>query len=241
VQLEEFAAEKLLLPVSDRPLAVEARKGLVRIDGGAAVYGRPDSQAAALFRVAKGGTVVPELARVDGMVKVELEKGRFAFVRGQDAREVKTAKPAAPKDFLSVPFREPPQISVNVEPEKGGVVASGDRFTLTGTVSDPLGILDMYVLVNDQKVFFRTVEPKAPDTTRVKFSTDFPLKEGANYVLVVARQTPDYGARRALVIRRRPAAVAQALSHADGAVGGWTRPEGTPPPPPPDARAAGKP
>jgi len=241
VQLEEFAAEKLLLPVSDRPLAVEARKGLVRIDGGAAVYGRPDSQAAALFRVAKGGTVVPELARVDGMVKVELEKGRFAFVRGQDAREVKTAKPAGPKDFLSVPFREPPQISVNVEPEKGGVVASGDRFTLTGTVSDPLGILDMYVLVNDQKVFFRTVEPKAPDTTRVKFSTDFPLKEGANYVLVVARQTPDYGARRALVIRRRPAAVAQALSHADGAVGGWTRPEGTPPPPPPDARAAGKP
>jgi carboxyl-terminal processing protease len=243
VQLEEFATEKLQLGIADRPLTVEARKGLVRLDGGAAVLARPDPQAGMLFRVAKGGAVVPELGRVNGLVKVELEKGRFAFVRPQDAHEVKSGKPATPKDFQSVAFREPPQISVNVEPEKGGLVASGDRFTLTGTVTDPLGLLDMYVLVNDQKVFFRTVDAKTADPTRIKFTTDFPLKEGANYVLVVARQTQDYASRKALVIRRRPAAVAQALGRPtpDGTAQGWVRPEGTPPAPPPDARAAGKP
>jgi carboxyl-terminal processing protease len=243
VQLEEFASEKLHLPVSDHPLAVDSRKGMVRLEGGTALLTRPENQAPTLFRVAKGGTVLPELARVNGTVKVELEKGRFAFVRSQDAHEVKVGKPATPKDFISVPFREPPQISLNFEPEKGGLVAAGERFTLSGTVTDPLGILDMYVLVNDQKVFFQTVDPKSADANRVKFTTDFPLKEGTNYVLVVARQTQDYASRRAVVIRRRPAAMAQALAHPslDNGVQTAVRPEGTPPSPPTETHAAGKP
>ena len=230
VQLEEFASEKLQLPVSDKPLAVEPRKGLVRLEGGTAVLARPDPQAVALFRVARGGTVVPALAKVNGLVKVELDKGRFAFVRSQDAHEAKAGKPSSPKDFQSVAFREPPQITVNIEPEKGGVVASGDRFTLTGTVSDPLGLIDMFVLVNDQKVFFRTVEPKSPDANRLKFTTDFALKEGTNYVAVVARQTHDYAVRKALVIRRRPAAVAQALARSsqEAAAQAETRAAGKP-------------
>ncbi len=242
VQLEEFATEKLQIPIADHPLSVEARKGLLRLDSGTAVLARPDAQSGALFKVNKGGAVVAELARVNGLFKVELEKGRFAFVRSQDAHEVKSGKVATAKEFQSVPFREPPQIAVNVEPEKGGVVASGDRFTLSGSVSDPLGLLDVYVLVNDHKVFFNTVDANSADPTHVKFTTDFPLKEGENYVLVVARQTQDYASRKALVIRRRPAAVAQALAHStqEAAAPGWVRPVDIPPAPPTPA-TAGKP
>ncbi len=242
IQLEEFASEKLQIPIADHPLTVEARKSLVRLDAGTAVLARPDPQSSALFKVAKGGAVVAELGRVNGTVKVELEKGRFAFVRAQDAHEVKSGKLATAKEFLPTPFRDPPVISVNVEPEKGGLVASGDRFTLSGTVSDPLGLLDMYVLVNDQKVFFSTVDASTPDPTHLKFTTDFPLKEGENYVLVVARQTQDYGARKALVIRRRPAAVAQALARSseEASGPGWVRPPEVAPPPP-AAQTAGKP
>ncbi len=224
VQLEEFATEKLQIPIADHPLNVDARKGLVRLEGGTAVLGRPDPQSGTLFKVAKGGAVVPELARVNGLVKVELEKGRFAFVRSQDAHQVKSGKLATAKDFQSLPFRDPPQISFNVDPEKGGVVATGERFTLSGSVSDPLGLLDMYVLVNDHKVYFSTVDATTADPTHLTFTTDFPLKEGENYVLVVARQTQDYASRRALVIRRRPAAVAQALTRSSQeAAAGWGR------------------
>jgi len=212
VLLEEFATEKLQIPIADHPLSVEARKGLVRLEGGTSIFARPDAGSSALFKVGKAGAVVPELARVNGLVKVELEKGRFAFVKSQDAHEVKTGKLATAKDFQSLPFRDPPRIAVNVEPDKGGVVASGERFTLSGSVTDPLGLLDMYVLVNDRKVYFSTVDATTPDPTHLTFTTDFPLKEGENYVLVVARQTQDYASRKALVIRRRPAAVAQALA-----------------------------
>jgi carboxyl-terminal processing protease len=241
IQLEEFATEKLQIPIADRPLQVEARKGLLRLEGGTAVLARPDPQAAALYKVAKGGAVVQALGRVNGTTKVELEKGRFAFVKSQDAHEAKAGKPATAKDFQSIPFREPPQITINVEPDKGGVVASGDRFTLSGLVSDPLGLLDMYVLVNDQKVYFSTVDASTKDPTHLKFTTDFPLKEGENYVLVVARQTQDFASRKALVIRRRPAAVAQGLARSteEATAAGWVRPAEAPPAPP--GRNAGKP
>ena len=70
-------------------------------------------------------------------------------------------------------------------------------------------MLDVYVLVNDQKVFFRSREPS--DDAKLKFTTDFALREGNNLVTVVARESQDFASRKTVVIRRRPAAVAQKL------------------------------
>jgi carboxyl-terminal processing protease len=67
-------------------------------------------------------------------------------------------------------------------------------------------------LVNDQKVFFRTSDSPKNEPTKLRFTTDFPLKEGSNSVVVVARQTQDFASRKVLILRRRPPAVAQALA-----------------------------
>jgi len=212
--LEEFSAERLNLPLADKPFTLEARKGSVRVESGAPVLAGPDERAPVMAKVKKAG-VLPVLARVNGLTKVETEKGRFGFLRASDTHEARNAK-AAPPELTAVPYREPPQIVLQVDQSQGGVVAPSDRFTLSGTVSEPKGLLDMYVLVNDQKVFFRTSDSPKNEPTKLKFSTDFPLKEGANTVMVVARQTQDFASRKVLIIRRRPAAVAQALARAQG-------------------------
>jgi len=178
------------------------------------VLAGPDERAPVMARVKKAG-VLPVLARVNGLTKVETEKGRFGFLRASDAHEARSAKAAAP-ELAATPYREPPQIVLQVDQSQGGVVAPSDRYTLSGTVSEPKGLLDMYVLVNDQKVFFRTSDSPKNEPTKLKFSADFPLKEGANTVMVVARQTQDFASRKVLVIRRRPAAVAQALARNQG-------------------------
>jgi len=208
--LEEFSTERLNLPVSDKPFTIEARKGSVRVENGAPVLAGPDDRAPVMARVKKAG-VLQVLGRVNGLTKVETEKGRFGFLRASDSHEARNAKAAAP-ELAAVPYREPPQIVLQVDQTQGGVVAPSDRFTLSGTVSEPKGLLDMYVLVNDQKVFFRTSDSPKNEPTKLKFTTDFPLKEGANMVMVVARQTQDFASRKVLIIRRRPAAVAQALA-----------------------------
>src|SRR5262249_11671840 len=143
--------------------------------------------------------------------KVETDKGRFAFVRAADAHESRNAKAAAP-ELAAGPYRQPPQIVLQGDQSQGGVGAPSDRFTLSRTGAEPKGRLDTYLLGHDQKVFFRTSDSPKNEPTKLKFSAEFPLKEGANSVMVVARQTQDFASRKVLVIRRRPAAVAQALA-----------------------------
>ena len=95
---------------------------------------------------------------------------------------------------------------MNVDPTQGGTVVDTERFTLSSVVSDPQ-LLDVFVLVNDQKVFFRG--RTADDGDKVKFTTDFALKEGNNLVTIVARESQDFASRKSVVIRRRPITVAQ--------------------------------
>ncbi|GMU58618.1 MAG: hypothetical protein AMXMBFR34_03810 [Myxococcaceae bacterium] len=215
--LEEFTTDKLDLPVApDGPaLAFEPRKGsTVRIADKADVYAAGDGKRV-LARLPKGATLV-EQARGATFSRLEWDKDRFVFVKTSDLRDAKGQKAAAPKDVSWSSFRAPAQITFNVDPAAGGAVVEGERFTLSSVVADPK-LLDLFVLVNDQKVFFKSKGEE--DGDKVKFTTEFPLKEGNNLVTVIARQTQDFSTRKTIVVRRRPAAaVAQS--------GGDPRPAG---------------
>ena len=143
---------------------------------------------------------------------MSLGEDRFAFVRTSEAREVKSGKAVPPKKVEWLTRLAPPAIQLDVDTSRGGVMANGDRFTLSGTVMDPDGLLDVYVLVNDQKVYFKAVDTQGDEPRKLKFSTEFALKEGNNNILVVAREDPDFASRKMLVVRRRPAEVAQKLA-----------------------------
>ena len=208
--LEEFVTERLVLPVAKEdaaPIALESKKGMVRLAEKADLLPSADPQAKPFARVAKGA-VLPELARGSQVVKVELEKDRFAFVRVAEAKDAKGARAAAPKELERFYLRSPPQITLSVDPSQGGTVVDQERYTLSGMVTDAQ-LLDVYVLVNDQKVFFKS-QPGSEDP-KLKFTTEFPLKEGNNYVTIVARESADYAGRKTIVIRRRPSAFAQKL------------------------------
>ncbi|MFZ5443617.1 MAG: MXAN_5808 family serine peptidase [Myxococcota bacterium] len=203
--LEEFTADKIMIPVSpDSTLALEPSKATVRINDKAEIFAAADGKRA-LAKLPKGA-VVTELARGGGMARVEWEKDRPVFVRLSDVRDAKGQKPAPAKDVEWAHLRSPAQISMNVDPSLGGAVVDGEKFTLSSVVNDPK-LLDVFVLVNDQKVFFRGATPE--DSGKVKFSTEFSLREGNNLVTVIARESADFATRKSVVIRRRPAAVAQ--------------------------------
>jgi carboxyl-terminal processing protease len=158
-----------------------------------------------LARLPKGA-IVTELGRGTSVAKVEWEKDRPVFVKLSDLRDARGAKAAPAASVEWSHFRSPAQISLNVDPSLGGAVVEQEKFTLSSVVSDPQ-LLDVFVLVNDQKVFFRGAGPE--DGGKVKFTTEFALKEGNNLVTVVARESQDFASRKTVVIRRRPAAVAQ--------------------------------
>lgn len=211
--LEEFLADKLMVPVDPEgsaPIALEAKKGTVRVAEKAELYGSADPRSTVIARLPKGA-VMNELARGANMARVEFGENRWAFAKVSDLRDARGQKPAplTGKDVEVVAYRSPAQITVNVDPAQGGTAVDSPTFTLSSIVTDPT-LLDVFVLVNDQKVFFKGRTPE--DGDKLKFTTEFALKEGNNFVTVVARETQDFAARRTVVIRRRAPAMAQKVS-----------------------------
>jgi carboxyl-terminal processing protease len=209
--LEEFLTDKLTIPVEAEglpPIALEPRKGTIKLVEKADVFASADPKANVIARLPKGA-VVSEQARGANVSRVEWGEGRFAFVKLSDVRDARGQKPALPKDMEYVSFRSPAQITVNVDAGQGGTAVDAANFTLSSVVTDPQ-LLDVFVLVNDQKVFFKG--RSADDGDKLKFTTEFSLKEGNNFVTIVARETQDFASRKTFVIRRRAAAVAAKVS-----------------------------
>lgn len=199
--LEEYTADKLVVPVTESSLAIEARRPVVvRVSDRAELFASADMKRP-LLRLPKGG-LVHEVAKGSNVTRLDLGEGRFAFARLQDVKEAKGLKVQPLKEADWLHARTPAQISLNVDPSQGGAVVEQEKFTLSGVVADRQ-LLDVFVLVNDQKVFFRG--RTAEDGDRLKFSTEVPLKEGNNLVTVVARESQDFASRKTIVVRRRPA------------------------------------
>ncbi len=214
--LEEYTAEKLQIPVAGEdapPVAFEVKKGTVKLGDKTDLLPSADPNAKPIARLPKGG-VFNEVARGGQVSVIQWDQDRVAFVRLADVKDAKGAKAAAPKEIAYVAMREPPQISLSVDPQAGGVVTDGDRFTLSAVINSPV-LLDAYVLVNDQKVFFRAADPA--EEGKMKFTTDFTLKEGNNYVTVFARESQEFLGRKTVLVRRRPVAVAQKMQESSTA------------------------
>lgn len=208
--LEEYTTDKLQIPVvrDDLPaIALEPKRGVVKLAEKTELYVSAADDARPLLTLAKGAQL-SETARGSKVARVELDKERFAFVKLADVKDAKGAKAQAPKDLVFKHFRRPPEIVLSVDPAQGGTVSDAERFTLSAVVTDP-DLLDVFVLVNDQKVFFKGHQPG--DDAKLKFTTEFSLKEGNNLVTVVARESQDFAARKSVVIRRRAPAIAQKL------------------------------
>jgi carboxyl-terminal processing protease len=207
-KMDEFISEKIDWPVAKDEPAVTPAKGAVRIEAAEAVLRTGAAPSAWPIATVKKGAVLPADARVGDFWRVEWQKGRFAFVADGDVKPSK-----APRSGVAVHAwqREPPRVALTPDPMKGAPVVEGDALKLQGTASVPPAVegggklRDVFVFVNDQKVFFKVV-PEAATASSLEFQADLPLKPGNNVVTVVAREDDEFQTRRSVVIYRRPQA-----------------------------------
>ena len=209
-KLEEFVSEKVEIPVSPPSPARQPATGAVKVVALLAPVRSGAAAGSAPLAEASRGAVLPVTARIGDFYRVEWDKGRFGFVPAADVEPTKGKREGT---IARVWQREPPRIAITPDPSKGATVVDGEKFHLSGTASVPAGspstkLRDVFVFVNDQKVFFRVVpEGKTGD---IEFAADIPLKPGNNTVTVVAREDEEFQSRRSLVVHRRePAEVAQ--------------------------------
>jgi carboxyl-terminal processing protease len=208
-KMDEFVSEKLDWPVAKDEPAVVPSKGAVRVEVAETILRSGAAPSAAPIATAKRGTVLPADARAGEFWRVEWQKGRFAFVADADVKPSKAPRSGTATEAWQ---REPPRVALTPDPMKGAPVVEGDTFRLQGTASVPPSVdgagaklRDVYVFVNEQKVFFKVV-PESAAAAKLDFQTDLPLKPGNNVVTVFAREDDEFQTRRTVVIYRRPPA-----------------------------------
>jgi carboxyl-terminal processing protease len=190
---------------------VTEESGGVRVDAAEVAIRGGASATAPVVASAPKGTVLPLTGEVAGFRRVEWSKGRFGFVAGAGVSASR-----APRSGTAVAAwqHEPPRITLVPDPARGAPVVEADTFKLSGSAllrasADPDARLrDVYIFVNDEKVFFRVVPDAGHGTAasgngRLDFSTDLPLKPGQNVVTVFAREDQELQSRRTVVIFRK--------------------------------------
>jgi carboxyl-terminal processing protease len=209
-KMDEYVAEKLDWPVSkDEPAVMPARTA-VQVERQDAVLRVGASPSAAPIATAKKGAVLRADARVGDFWRVEWQKGRFGFAAYTDVKQMRGPRSGIVAETWQ---RAPPRIALVPDPMKGAPVVEGDTFRLQGSASLPRSaaadtgsrLRDVFVFVNDQKVFFKVV-PESQTSARVDFQTDIPLMPGNNTISVFAREDEEFQSRRSVVVYRRPPA-----------------------------------
>lgn len=194
----EFISEKISIPVSEAgPKSEKVARQAVKLSEAAPVYASAHADAPKMGELKKG-TVIPAEARIGGFYRVKLGNG-WGFVPESKAKESRP-DPKSTVAFASAGLRSMPKIELGIDLQKGGILTDSERFLLKGVARDEDALRDLYIFVNEQKVFFKSASDPTPN--EIRFSADFPLKEGNNTVLVVAREDKELLSRRIFTIHR---------------------------------------
>ncbi len=208
----EYLSQKLELPVAPTSEKVAEESGAVRVEAAEAVIRGGASASAPVVATSKKGQVLPVTGAVAGFRRVEWSKGRFGFLAGADVIASRAPRTGSAVEAWQ---HEPPRITLVPDPARGAPVVEAETFRLSGSATLPPSadpdarLRDVYIFVNDEKVFFRVVPDSANGSAAVKanghldFTADLPLKPGQNVVTVFAREDQELQSRRSVVIFRK--------------------------------------
>lgn len=195
--LQEGSSETLSVPVAAAGKAPsQPTDATVQVAAGTLVLERPEATARPIAQVAGAPVTLPVQAELAGFVRVELDGGRPAWVPSASTSAAEA--PGASGVVQDVLANLPPKIEVDTG---GRLVTREGQLRLSGKATDATQVRDMYIFVGANKVFYRS-NRGASDPKTIAFDTRIPLREGINYVTVVARKDNEVVSRKTVVVRR---------------------------------------
>ncbi len=212
----------LKLETHPKKLSAQTQSGWIRAKH-TTVLRRSASPDSPVVATLTKGEVLKADAKVGPFIRVELGDKAPVFVSAQAISWMKNKKRARRLSKKTTPafqpWIRPPHIAIADEPS--GQVSTGASVQLQGKVSGRT-LRDMYVLHNDDKIFFqraapppspaltglKTIDGWAPpndDSAQLPFSFNVDLQDGLNKIMIVARLNETVISRRTLFVYREDA------------------------------------
>ncbi len=191
--LRESASEKVTIPIVKGGLRVEAAQGLARADRRVRVLPQPLNTAVSVGAL-ESGSVVKRLGTFGEFTKVSLGEGRFGFV---PSAGLESGSGVESPNFEPLMVHSPPLVDV----APASLATRDSTVLIKGTAKDTDRVLDTYIFVGAQKVFYQS-NRKGTDATRMEFEKSVELQPGINVITVVSRENEDVASAQTMVVRR---------------------------------------
>ena len=193
--LRASAMEQLAVPIvkeTKEPSAPPSDQ--VILPEGTALQERPDPDAKSVAKVQGGSATLKVTAALPNFLRVELSDGSPAWVRADRALPNGTSAEGTTAPTLA---HMPPDLDLKA-PE---LVTRSASLPISGAAHDDALIRDVYIFVGPRKVFYQS-NRNSQNAAQLDFDAQVPLRDGTNYVTVVARESNEVVSRETFVVRR---------------------------------------
>jgi len=194
--LGKFATEKIKIPIEPATPMV-ADRGVSKVTRAEASLVESLRPNARLFGSIPEGKLVRRLGRHGDMIKIDLGANRFAFVPAAALSDAPGATAPDAISFDAVFSHSPPAIEL----APATLVVRGPTVKITGRIEDQARLIDAFMFVGTDKVFYRT-NHDASDPKVMVVELELAVRPGMNAISLVGRQSADTVSRKTIIVRR---------------------------------------
>ncbi|GAX61745.1 periplasmic protease [Candidatus Scalindua japonica] len=177
-------------------------KPLMVMDDSVPIYNGKSSSTPVISYTNAGATLMAD-KETESWYRVKMPEERFGWISSDKVKisgGVDSAEQKEPDMFLQ---NVPPLIELDTQNPHD--TFRQEHISLSGTVKDDNEIQYVYILVNEDKVFYKSnKDASEEDKSSLSFASDVPLEDGPNVISIVTRDDQDLLSTKSFVVTQLP-------------------------------------
>lgn len=166
----------------------------------APIYALPFSASLVTARASKG-LILSSPNPYGEFLRVQLPRDAFGWIRKESVGPPTALRSKAEKGEVEWAFLQAPGIKTDLE-EKVFTPVESQFLNFGGEISDNDSVKDLFVFVNQKKVFYQNFQDAASEKRNQKFVATIPLDPGMNRIITIARDQNDLMQRKTVILQR---------------------------------------
>ena len=179
-----------------------AERVLNVIDDEVPIYNGKSSSTLIISYANNGATLMAD-RETQSWYRIIMPEGRFGWIPSDKVEVSERTYSRVQKSPDLLLQNVPPLIKLDTK--RPHDTFRQEHISISGTVGDDSAIKYVYVLVNEDKVFYKSnKDASEEDKSSISFASDIPLEDGPNIISIVARDDQDLLSTKSFVVTQLP-------------------------------------
>ncbi len=177
-------------------------KTLKVVDDSVPIYNGKSPSTPVISYASNGTTLIAD-RETESWYRVKMPEGRFGWI-SSDHVEISWRAYSGQQTVQDLLLQNVPPL-IELDTQKPHDTFRQKHISLSGTVSDDHTIKYVYILVNEDKVFYKSnKDASEEEKSTLSFASDVPLEDGPNVISIVTRDDQDLLSTKSFVVTQLP-------------------------------------